>query len=849
MKKRSGTVSFFTAGLLCLYCAAAHGGVLSDPDTLSQGVKLAFESSEKVLEAKGNAQEGLQSFAYEKMYDLMAWKVGEREKEVFAGLVKEGEWKSYWQGQMNLWKKVYQSTGKALEGIEKICEGNYDEAAISFFYAAAEAVDHPVVKLACAAAVITLESYKQVKDTGAALQIEALYGKVNSDRRLLGAIDPNTDQPAQIEATADNADYFFDRYVMTDEGIRDMVKTYVTKVIGDTWPEQSWSAWLSSWMAVGSGQDTARSAETLTLATEFRDKARAWIMTLIKDVNKQAKVAWAQARLRQNRADFAKYVRSIGLLEGDFSRALQEYESKKELRQQVPKWKQWLAESPAALKKAYELANKPKKLYEARSLYSTWDSRMRESTSGAHVVGEMDLRKSLQAQQQAWWKFEKDLDALLEKQQETVRKDPSLVAEEDGKAIPGDEKGYYNEWFAPLLEPFDEWSPSSPEAVKAVVLDALNGGDFTKSYEKRSEWDNASSKAMEKYFDTDLAEKLKKALEEAKAAPTEKIRALQEEYDRRNAENGSLGQKASAASVTDDESLKQSLASAMRSNYDRMERIKAEIAAIQTDMGEMDSAYWIAEKVRYSLKDFAYNIRGQADKEMQDLQTAFSELKERRITEWYTYLSLFREVQDNMPVDAILGEGTPTAADERYRTYLAPIEEALAAAKAHTFDGIGAFDTAKGVYELLWDMSGRASMIGGGGFDLSNAGPSLSGMEQEFSLWRTAARTLEGLPKLPAQDLNEIKILAQPEGLKESLRDLKALDEAASKLAAFIQKANDKMKELDRVVSEEKTQREEAAAWIKTQSKMVEHFFAEQVAKQVLKLVGGDYEMAIKTES
>ncbi len=74
------------------------------------------------------------------------------------------------------------------------------------------------------------------------------------------------------------------------------MKTYVRKVLGDEWPEQSWGQWLSSWQEIGSGADSARSAEIEALATELRNKARTWIMLLIKDLNKQVKVAWAQAR-------------------------------------------------------------------------------------------------------------------------------------------------------------------------------------------------------------------------------------------------------------------------------------------------------------------------------------------------------------------------------------------------------------------------------------------------------------------------------------------------------------------------------------------------------------------------
>lgn len=214
--------------------------------------------------------------------------------------------------------------------------GNYDQAAIEAADAAVGKLNNPAVSAVWAAAKAAYESHLLVQSTGAARDIEALYGIVERDRRIIGEVGPNS--PAQININADTVDYFFNDYVVTNESVRALVKSYVTTHLGEEWPEQSWASYLGSL-----GMTSARDEETLALTGDLRNVARGWIRTLLADVNKQAMVRYQEARLRQENAKFQAFAEKMHAFTGnDLPRLLQLYSAQKVAQAELPKYRELL---------------------------------------------------------------------------------------------------------------------------------------------------------------------------------------------------------------------------------------------------------------------------------------------------------------------------------------------------------------------------------------------------------------------------------------------------------------------------------------------------------------------------
>lgn len=191
----------------------------------------------------------------------------------------------------------------------KLGEGSYDDAAMEAITLAVGLVDHPLVNLVWEMSKLTYESHKAVKESVAALEIEMLYGIVDTDRRLRGVY--SEDGPKLIPADKDTITYFYNKYIVTNRETRQLVRTYVNKVIGADFPEYS----PTLWQRISGTAATEKEAAELAELTELRNTSRAWIGQLINDLNKQVKLNWARMTLRRKLVIFnefkARYDESI----------------------------------------------------------------------------------------------------------------------------------------------------------------------------------------------------------------------------------------------------------------------------------------------------------------------------------------------------------------------------------------------------------------------------------------------------------------------------------------------------------------------------------------------------------
>ncbi len=372
-------------------------------------------------------------------------------------------------------------TVKAIETFSiAMTEGRYDDAAFTAIDQGVGAIDNPLVSLTWEMAKLTYQSHKMLESSQAALDIERLYCICSNDRRLMGVVDPDSDSPPLIPETAKMADYFFDKYLITNDSTRALVKSYVKTALGEQWPEESWSEYMKSWMSIGSGIDTKKSAEIRLLANEWRNKARGWIMHLIKDVNKQAKLSWEQARLRKQMAEFDAFVKRVShFYHNDFDRMLKEFLEIKKNKAAEKNLVKLPAKSKQEYKKMLSMVNQIngaslKKAYSLEKTIDRWQLNCLEAASRMERINP-SLSRALYAEREKWLKLKLKLNDKVDALEENISTD---VISTKFPAYKGDPKyreayyedktkakDYYSKYFSKILKKFDFSSVSATVQV------------------------------------------------------------------------------------------------------------------------------------------------------------------------------------------------------------------------------------------------------------------------------------------------------------------------------------------------------------------------------------------------
>ncbi|MFA5905236.1 MAG: hypothetical protein WC836_14980 [Desulfobacula sp.] len=194
--------------------------------------------------------------------------------------------------------KVMLILDKVAEVSTKIGAGEYDDALIASVDGVVGTVNHPVVNSLWEVVKLSYESHKLVKSTKAALQIETLYGVVNNDRRLIGS--KSGDAPALLPVDSDTVTYFFNKYLISDTGTRELVKAYVKTKLGEDFPEIS----TTMWDYLTGSSEAIRNEHELQQLQAFENVSRRWIKALLEDLNTQVKKEWSETRFRQEAEKF-----------------------------------------------------------------------------------------------------------------------------------------------------------------------------------------------------------------------------------------------------------------------------------------------------------------------------------------------------------------------------------------------------------------------------------------------------------------------------------------------------------------------------------------------------------------
>lgn len=453
------------------------GEAFTDPDAFAKSIKLGLDYATATADAK-DAKEGGKA-VLQKEFDDWTWKyvIGNYEKLITQNA--EAELPDF-KGKIDKVKVVIE---KIQEVSTAVGMGKYDDALIGTTDAIVNTVDHPVISTLWAAVKLTYESHKLVKETGAELQIEALYGALENDRRLRGSSDG--DGPKLFNLNTETVDYFFNKYLITNDNTREMMKAYVKVRLGEEFPERSYWQSFTDLMSVGSGVDNERSHEVAQLK-EFETTSKRWVMELLKDMNKQAKVRWAQVRIAQEKAEFEKFVAKFSMFESSMPRLLKEFKEMKEFTRQSKEFPKFIEESKKERAKAEDAYSKltATKIKEKKELYNLadkWQLNCLNFGSKASLIGEKSLSENLMGEWKAWNvlkdKIGKDFqasdpgDIVQQTAVETLRPP-------DGSSYQSDMNGaiqsYFNSHFKDLIVPYP-W-PEEPEKVKQEYLNAINTG-------------------------------------------------------------------------------------------------------------------------------------------------------------------------------------------------------------------------------------------------------------------------------------------------------------------------------------------------------------------------------------
>ncbi len=764
------------------------------------------------------------------------------------------------QKKYDNYKSVYKALSKSGDMITMVLEGDYDEAAIRALYVAAEVSKHPVAKLVCAAAAYTLETQKEVWDLQAATDVEVIYQKVSRDAKLFKTANLNADQPPLIPETKEMAEYFTGKYVFTDEDTRQYVKSYIKTVLDDDWPEQTWSDWAYSWFAIGSGVDTRKADDAAALENEY-DYIRDCILKLIKDVNKQAQLAWAQTRLRQGQSEFNEYLKNVALIDGDFQRVLAEYKSREKLALEVPEWKKWLAESPGELAKARKLLEDPKMIRKAQAISKEGNRRMMRSVSGAHVVGEMALWKDLKVQRQAWWDFEDELERTIESNQGKVVADPGVVyVTEFEVEDAADAKDFYAQHFKPLIEPFYDWNPTEDD-TKGDLMYYLNEGKFSEARGIVAEW--SGQEGIRNYYigGGKLMTPLKETQDKLDKSYDDRIAELKKEekmlvkeyYDIRkrylkalsdNKAPEEIGPRTPPDQAARHKQVLNAFIPQFQSNMDKKKVTKELLEKENRQKSICFEAYNMAREVVAVLH---FNDKAKIEVLVADCMTMieeFEHLRDTRRDQYNQFIGNVNEIENDLPMKEVSGKATAYSysMDETVERAMTTMTSAIAKIESDKYAANYPFTESKDLGSLLGDMQSRADAIRNG---ITTENVEIRSVIQNYQAWfegwDMAIKRWQELPEPTSREILEIKVLVGEEEAKAISDGTRQLDMAAKGVSKLKPRMEGDIEAYLRVAHSDTLARQNDADWLESKIREIRWFLDDQVKKKIIKDIGDGY--------
>lgn len=851
MKIRHVIVLIMTLFILQISPAAVFAE--DDDDNTPKPIKLGLDVAKAMAEQK-SVGEGLKAVAQDKWSEWLWDSIGGYEKFIFQNN----------EAEIPKAKEKIKKFVEKLQAMEAatlaIIEGRYDDALITAVDQAADLLDHPLVSVTWQMAKLTYQSHKEVIASQAALEIETLYGMMSNDRRLMGVMDPKSDAPPMIPETAQSADYFFDKYVMTNDAARQMLKSYVEKVLGDQWPEQSWSEYAASWMAVGSGVDTKRSVEIEALATEWKNKGRSWISALIRDVNKQAKVAWGQTRVRQMMAEFQQFSARVGrFYNEDMEQAFSEFLSIREYTKKLPEMRQMPGQSQAVLAECQKRFSRvtTATIGDAGALLQAaddWQLNLLQASGRASVLREDALAKQLSNARNAWLGFKIQVNNFITRnaQQVVTATEHVFNAQSSGGPQTPEAQqalsiaGSYYSAYKPYLQPFDwalvktnmsnaakggEIPPAEPEALAAFCLDLIDKGQIGKASGFLRFWSEAFLGEWSLYRQT-LDAKVFNAPPPADYVSDQlALKALHESI---------LAQWVSTNATEEQQKNNERLGKSYEQPRKRMDIKEDAYKSALTKAGTVANNLLVAPPA----------LHASAVKTVEEAVAAYGGLAGARAQQYKLYMDAMAEAERDLPVTAARN---PQSLNE-----LLPLADVCHVISSINVDLKRLKDNVHTVFAPLGPNDGdmlpslpsiiltKAGDILGGIYP----SPAVSQVAVEADrirrVWMNAAQRWQEIPDLSQNDITQIQAFV--DGKFDPRARMAVIDSVASATPAICDAMMASARELLQFSATDGENRERDADWLKQKSREVQAFFDAQVRKGHFESAPDGYRIAAPSQ-
>jgi hypothetical protein len=381
--------------------------------------------------------------------------------------------------------KVKLVLDKVAEVSAKIGSGEYDDALIASVDAVVGTVNHPVVNALWEVVKLSYESHKLVKSTKAALQIETLYGVVNHDRRLIGS--RSGDAPALIPLDSDTVTYFFNKYLITDAGTRELVKAYVKTKLGEDFPEVSTTIWD---YLTGSSEAIQEEHELKNLQ-EFENVSRRWIRSLLEDLNTQVTKQWTETRFRQEAEKFQLFSAQFGSAFANMDEVIAYYTKLKALEKQKEQFPVKLEEFRKAKAEAqtkYGAADTLGKIAIRGKLFELSEECHLYAVNSM-ILNAVDLEKQFEALQI------EALSLVVAIDKEIMGADKEDLVEEVYQSDPPQSyEASVNAVYKPLLDHYSEMFSEYKEPPAEEVKGYLSNNDPENALRVTKEWTTSQDK-------------------------------------------------------------------------------------------------------------------------------------------------------------------------------------------------------------------------------------------------------------------------------------------------------------------------------------------------------------------
>ncbi|HBH18484.1 MAG TPA: hypothetical protein DDX14_06035, partial [Cyanobacteria bacterium UBA9579] len=458
---------------------------------------------------------------------------------------------------------------------------------------------------------------------------------MENDRRLRGA--DRGDGLKTFEMKSDTVDYFYNKYLITDAGAREMMRSYVKARLGEDFPEQSYWQSFTNIMAIGSGVDYGKNFELEELEAN-KNTARRWIATLLNDLNNQAKVRYAEMRARQQRAEFDKFVERFSMFENDLPRIIKEFQNQKKLAVEIKEYPKFLTQSQTERQRIETEYLKLKKTdisAKKKMLDTAWNWQLKCLTysSRAIYMGEKQLGSFLAEERKNWISFRDRINNDLKITPNEVIQEAVSISSSNTDESAQIGQSYYNAYLSSMIVPF-EWE-YDPDLLVSEYLEALNAGKVLKIWDKLN---NLERNLISHYGLIWI--KVKEYINSNRSTPEEWVypkdhppflKCVSVRYtDPQKSISCGVGHANSIASQAHNNSRDLQIA--------KMENVKKQIIEIKSVFDELTEArrkeyYQLLKGVQNNIKDLPYNLEGSSSNwEPQELETLKFELKNLKLS-------------------------------------------------------------------------------------------------------------------------------------------------------------------------------------------------------------------------